>query len=412
MDKNPERDLKFMKEAIVWAGRCQPIKKSIPKVGAIIAIGDDVLGRGRRDTGEVGDDDHAELNALRKVPDKSMLTRATLYTTLEPCTIYVRSNPLDCCTEQILQHKINRVFVGILDPNQGVTGKGLLRLQDSGVDVVLFPHELSQEIRVQNRDFILSQQTLTATIVAPKDREELPTGTHPVRFKCLNPPGADTYLLAKKAGLYWPQSSDFREIERGLWETDVNLGSTGEHSLELVTADSLGAALIRYYRKTTEQNRNRREKLRGKIDLSLLGVDHPGIDMIGLPKGLRLEASVKVIAVDKVRLISASVEPETVVRGRTLKISYDIECSQNVPSGIWLGASFKDSEGNFFFDKNEDKAISLTKGKNKYERNLTIAPNAPLGDQMLQVAVWRGKVTDPSKSKWIGGHSMRITIVK
>ena len=169
MDKNQERDLKFMKLAIVWAGGCQPIKKSIPKVGAIIAVGDVAIGRGRRDTGEVGDDDHAEVNALKKVEDKSLLTKATLYTTLEPCTIHVRSNPLDCCTEQILQHKINRVFVGILDPNQGVTGKGLLRLQDAGVDVVLFPHELSQQIRVQNRDFILSQQSLTATILAPKN---------------------------------------------------------------------------------------------------------------------------------------------------------------------------------------------------------------------------------------------------
>ena len=370
MDKNQERDLKFMKLAIVWAGGCQPIKKSIPKVGAIIAVGDVAIGRGRRDTGEVGDDDHAEVNALKKVEDKSLLTKATLYTTLEPCTIHVRSNPLDCCTEQILQHKINRVFVGILDPNQGVTGKGLLRLQDAGVDVVLFPHELSQQIRVQNRDFILSQQSLTATILAPKNREELPTGTHPFRFKSLNPPGADTYLLVKKAGLYWPQSSDFRQIERGVWETDVNLGTTGEHSLELVTADTLGAALIRYYRKTTEQNRNRREKLRGKIDLSLLGVDHPGIEMNALPKGLRLEASVKVMAVDKVSLISTSVQPETVVRGKAVKISYEIECSQNVPSGIWLGASFKDSAGNLFCVKAEDKAISLTKGKNRYAAEL------------------------------------------
>ncbi|MGA7443574.1 MAG: hypothetical protein WBW82_15485, partial [Candidatus Sulfotelmatobacter sp.] len=64
-----------------------------------------------------------------------------------------------------------------------------------------------------------------------------------------------------------------------------------------------------------------------------------------------------------------------------------------------------------FCVKAEDKAISLTKGKNRYERNLTIAPNASLGDQTIQVGVWRGKVSDPRNSKWINGHSVRIKIV-
>jgi pyrimidine deaminase RibD-like protein len=199
------QDLKLMQEAIDWADACQPIKESIPKVGAIIAVGDKVLGRGRRGTGREGDDDHAEVNALKQVADKSTLTQAMLYTTLEPCTKDVRSIPEKCCTEQILRYQIKRVFVGILDPNQGVTGKGLWRLQDHGVEVVLFHHDLSQKVRAQNEPFIRSQQTLGATIVAPKDGEELRTyesaGRHPIRFKCLDPPGPDIYLLAYKGGL-------------------------------------------------------------------------------------------------------------------------------------------------------------------------------------------------------------------
>jgi len=40
----------------------------------------------------------------------------------------------------IYQQKFSRVFVGILDPNNDVMGKGLLRLQEANVAVALFPN--------------------------------------------------------------------------------------------------------------------------------------------------------------------------------------------------------------------------------------------------------------------------------
>jgi hypothetical protein len=144
--------------------------------------------------------------------------------------------------------------------------------------------------------------------------------------------------------------------------------------------------------------------LRGKIDESLLGGDYPGIEMNGLPKGLRLEASVAVTVAYKVDLIAASVEPKTISRGKTLKITYEIECSENVPRGIWLGAYFRDKTNKLFFNTSEDKRIPLTKGKHTYDRNFTIATDAPLGEQMLGTSVWRGVVGDSRKSKFIAGR--------
>jgi diaminohydroxyphosphoribosylaminopyrimidine deaminase/5-amino-6-(5-phosphoribosylamino)uracil reductase len=102
-----------MREAIKWADDCRPIKESVPKVGAIIAVGDNAIGHGRRGTDRSGDDRHAEEDAIDQVADKSRLARATLYTTLEPCTPHVRRNPLKCCTELIRQHQIKKVFIGI-----------------------------------------------------------------------------------------------------------------------------------------------------------------------------------------------------------------------------------------------------------------------------------------------------------
>jgi hypothetical protein len=59
---------------------------------------------------------------------------------------------------------------------------------------------------------------------------------------------------------------------------------------------------VEYYRKVIHLNTDRREKLKGKLDsacFALLGGDYPGIQMIGLPKGFRMEASVSITIAKK-----------------------------------------------------------------------------------------------------------------
>ena len=415
MESMETMDLKFMKEAIKWADACRPAKESIPKVGAIIAAGGRAIGRGRRGTGEEGDDRHAEEEAIRSVleKDKAQLAKATLYTTLEPCTPDVRRDPTWCCTELIHRLQIKRVLIGILDPNQGVRGKNLWGLQDSGVEVALFPHDLAKEIRIQNEGFIRFQEGLHATIVKPKAGDILRTyesgGRDTLRFTCVNRPGPSTYLFVYKNGQYWPQPDLPRFIEQdGVWEIVAHFGTTGDHELRLVTADDLGSVLIQYYRKVVDKNVNRRKRLKAQgTDVSNLGGDYPGIQMSGFPKGLRLEASVPVYVAPapKITLVDVSVEPRATPPGKTLTITYVIESSEDVPQKIWLGASFTDKQsGRGFYNTKQDKSVSLTKGKGTYFRDFTIAPNAPLGEQLLGTNVWRGVVGDSSKSKVIASR--------
>ena len=108
-------------------------------------------------------------------------------------------------------------------------------------------------------------------------------------------------------------------------EVGAYFGSTGDYFLQIVTANALGDALVRYYRKVVEHNRSRRQKLRDKVDPSLLGGDYPGIEMNGLPKGLRLEASVRIFVAYKVNVISASVDQQIISLGKTLKIRYLVD---------------------------------------------------------------------------------------
>lgn len=297
-----EVEANLMKEAIEWAERCNPLEAANPKVGAVIAVGSEVIARGRRGTGARGDDQHAEWHALREVQDKTRLPTATIYTTLEPCTGEVRTRPQESCTELILQHRIRRVVIGMLDPNQGVTGKGLWRLQDAGVEVGLFPHELAQQVRALNPEFIRFQQSFGAKIISPQSGEELHTykthGRHPVRFTSANPPTDRHFLLCLKGGLCWPQVSAFRSVGPDTWEVDAQFGSTGEHTLHLVTAVDLGVCLIAYYRKVLDRNRIRKRELMGVLssDHALLREgDWPGIPMTAMPKGLRSEATITVV---------------------------------------------------------------------------------------------------------------------
>jgi hypothetical protein len=173
-----------------------------------------------------------------------------------------------------------------------------------------------------------------------------------------------------------------------------------------VTAEDLGKFLIQYYRKVVDENLKRRKRLSDQgIDVSALGGDYPGIQMSGLPKGLRLEASVPVFVAPKVALLDASVEPKSAPRGKTLKITYVIESSEAIPQKIWLGASFKDKKsGRIVYNTKEDKPVSLTKGKNTYVREFTLPTDAPLGEQLLNTNVWRGVVGDSSKSQIVASR--------
>jgi pyrimidine deaminase RibD-like protein len=292
-----------MKEAIEWAAACSPRGAHIPKVGAILAVDGVAIGRGRRGTGAPGDDNHAEWNAFLDVKDRLLLPKATLYTTLEPCTGDVRSEPLKSCTELILQNKIKKVFIGMLDPNQSVTGKGLWKLQDTGVEVMLFPHELAQQIRVLNIDFIRLQQSWGARIISPQPGQELATykseGMFPVRFSCANRPNDHNFLLVMKTGFCWPQRTAFRQMDHNTWEIDAHFGSVGVHELHLVTATDLGVALVEYHRNTLDRNIARKKKITEKFPDSagLLGEIYPGIPLVALPKGIRSESSVTVIVI-------------------------------------------------------------------------------------------------------------------
>jgi len=120
-------DAKMMTRALAEARRGRPSPN--PKVGAVVAKGDQVIAVGHHKRAGAK---HAEVVALEAAGEQAK--GATLYVTLEPCNHQGRTPP---CVDFIMQAGIARVVVASRDPNPHVEGGGIEVLQEAGVEVDL-----------------------------------------------------------------------------------------------------------------------------------------------------------------------------------------------------------------------------------------------------------------------------------
>lgn len=121
----------YIKRCLELAKNGLPLAMPNPSVGAVIVYNDKIIGEGF--TSPYGGN-HAEVNAINSVNDKTLLSKSTLYVSLEPCSHFGKTPP---CADLIVKYKIPNVVIGTLDSNEKVSGNGVKKLQEAGINVTI-----------------------------------------------------------------------------------------------------------------------------------------------------------------------------------------------------------------------------------------------------------------------------------
>lgn len=137
--------------AALGAGRVSPN----PMVGAVIVHDGKIIGEGYHQN---YGGPHAEVNAVNQVLANytnatELFLQSTIYVSLEPCAHYGKTPP---CADLIMKYQIPKVVVGCRDPFPQVDGKGIEKLQTSGIEVIT--GVLEQQCRDLNKRFFTRVQ--------------------------------------------------------------------------------------------------------------------------------------------------------------------------------------------------------------------------------------------------------------
>ncbi len=117
----------YMRRALELARKGEGHTSPNPMVGCVVVKDGRIISEGYHEKyGEF----HAERNALTRCTEDT--AGADLYVTLEPCCHQGKTPP---CTDIIIEKKIARVFVGSMDSNPLVAGRGVQILRDHGIYV-------------------------------------------------------------------------------------------------------------------------------------------------------------------------------------------------------------------------------------------------------------------------------------
>lgn len=175
-----------------------------PMVGCVIvSSAGDVIGEGYH---ERYGKPHAEINALESVKNPALLEGATLYVNLEPCSHHGKTPP---CADVIRRLPLARVVIAMKDPTDKVNGKGIRKIQESGIEVV---SGLMQEEAGELNEYWLHAQDLKYPFITLKIAQT-----------------ADGYIAAPNGESQWISGKESRTLVH-TWRSRHDAVLVGRHT--------------------------------------------------------------------------------------------------------------------------------------------------------------------------------------
>ena len=122
-----DTDTRFLRMALGLAARGLGQVWPNPAVGCVIVNNARIVGRGWT---QPGGRPHAETMALKQAGDAARA--GTAYVTLEPCAHHGQTPP---CADALIAAGISRAVIALQDPDPRVSGGGIAKLRQAGIDV-------------------------------------------------------------------------------------------------------------------------------------------------------------------------------------------------------------------------------------------------------------------------------------
>ncbi len=119
----------FMEKALHLAKKGMYTTAPNPRVGCVIVKDRNVVGEGFH---EFPGKDHAEIIALREAGTHAI--GSTVYITMEPCCFIGKTG---ACSKALINARIHRVVIAMIDPNPLVNEMGIAKLRDQGIEVTV-----------------------------------------------------------------------------------------------------------------------------------------------------------------------------------------------------------------------------------------------------------------------------------
>ncbi len=120
-----------------------------PRVGAVVAKDGQILAT--RFRGEIGKF-HAERVALQKLEPLDLLG-STVYTTLEPCVTLQDEQAIGSCADLIVESGVEKVVIGVLDPNGTIYSQGYRKLLENNISVSFFNRKLRAAVEEETFEY-------------------------------------------------------------------------------------------------------------------------------------------------------------------------------------------------------------------------------------------------------------------
>ncbi|WP_235523888.1 hypothetical protein [Caulobacter sp. Root487D2Y] len=225
-----------MEAAIAEAAKCIPEDdRHHPMVGAVLtdAAGTILLTSHRGEDRKGG---HAEYLLFAKAEDRKLdLSDKVLFVTLEPCSR--RSLDKTPCVVRVVESGVRTVFIGTLDPNPQIIGRGVNHLIASGVTVEHFPAALRGQLADMNATFQGTHSYLVDPVIAT-------TGGSPRQAAGILATTLDLIANAKgEVRIFAGDTSWLPKLFVGLLEAGLR-----RHPIRLLAQKALGAETVRLAR--------------------------------------------------------------------------------------------------------------------------------------------------------------------